>query len=432
MEESPCTSTRRCAHGVAHLRRRREAVGHAHDEVAGGGRTPADDHRGNDTERQAVGADHRAQGGERQRADHDAVHWRAQVRQPGQGHRGGDGELEDGEARVEPGEVRGQAGAPRRGRGWHRGEGRRPAATPATAICRTAARRGTSRPMSTSATITPIDPTNQSAVISQWMPVGGGVMSSVRWISNEVLACARGTQITTSTVATPTRRRPRPGAAWCRRRAARAAGSAPVAPGCGPRRRNGLNLGVGGVPVAPMTFMPDGGCPARALGRATGGCICRNLVRSGPPGQGRGLKTLNTIDLVGFMPSTLSPMRSPARWHPTREPGTGSSPWRPPEWIPARWRAASGRPCTGRGRSTWRRTWRLVAQTPDFDAWLIAWPSGGKIDLHDHGNSTGALSVISGRSSRRCHGGTTPAALTGPPRAAGGATSASAPGTSTT
>jgi hypothetical protein len=42
------------------------------------------------------------------------------------------------------------------------------------------------------------------------------------------------------------------------------------------------------------------------------------------------------------------------------------------------------------------RSWRLVAQTPDFDAWLIAWPGGGTIDLHDHGGSRGALHVISG------------------------------------
>ena len=38
----------------------------------------------------------------------------------------------------------------------------------------------------------------------------------------------------------------------------------------------------------------------------------------------------------------------------------------------------------------------MVAQTPDFDAWLIAWPAGGTIDLHDHGDSRGALHVISG------------------------------------
>lgn len=42
------------------------------------------------------------------------------------------------------------------------------------------------------------------------------------------------------------------------------------------------------------------------------------------------------------------------------------------------------------------RSWRLMARTADFDAWLIAWPRGGKVELHDHGTSTGAVSVISG------------------------------------
>ncbi len=42
------------------------------------------------------------------------------------------------------------------------------------------------------------------------------------------------------------------------------------------------------------------------------------------------------------------------------------------------------------------RSWKLVARTPDFDAWLIAWPSGGKVELHDHGDSDGAVSVIAG------------------------------------
>ncbi len=43
-----------------------------------------------------------------------------------------------------------------------------------------------------------------------------------------------------------------------------------------------------------------------------------------------------------------------------------------------------------------RRSWRLMARTADFDAWLIAWPSGGRVELHDHGASAGAVSVISG------------------------------------
>ena len=42
------------------------------------------------------------------------------------------------------------------------------------------------------------------------------------------------------------------------------------------------------------------------------------------------------------------------------------------------------------------RSWRLVARTAQFDAWLIAWPSGGRVELHDHGVSGGAVSVISG------------------------------------
>ncbi|HEY1446774.1 MAG TPA: cysteine dioxygenase family protein [Acidimicrobiales bacterium] len=42
------------------------------------------------------------------------------------------------------------------------------------------------------------------------------------------------------------------------------------------------------------------------------------------------------------------------------------------------------------------RSWRLVAQARDFDAWLIAWPSGSTADLHDHGRSRGALHVIRG------------------------------------
>ena len=42
------------------------------------------------------------------------------------------------------------------------------------------------------------------------------------------------------------------------------------------------------------------------------------------------------------------------------------------------------------------RSWRLVARTPDFDAWLIAWPAGGRVELHDHGMSRGALTVLSG------------------------------------
>jgi hypothetical protein len=42
------------------------------------------------------------------------------------------------------------------------------------------------------------------------------------------------------------------------------------------------------------------------------------------------------------------------------------------------------------------RSWRLFARTEACDAWLIAWPIGGTIQLHDHGESSGAIVVVSG------------------------------------
>jgi hypothetical protein len=42
------------------------------------------------------------------------------------------------------------------------------------------------------------------------------------------------------------------------------------------------------------------------------------------------------------------------------------------------------------------RAWVLLAVTDLFEAWAIGWPSGGKIQLHDHGPSSGAVVVASG------------------------------------
>jgi quercetin dioxygenase-like cupin family protein len=42
------------------------------------------------------------------------------------------------------------------------------------------------------------------------------------------------------------------------------------------------------------------------------------------------------------------------------------------------------------------RRWSLVAATGQFEAWVIGWPSGGSIELHDHGDSAGAVVVASG------------------------------------
>jgi hypothetical protein len=110
--------------------------------------------------------------------------------------------------------------------------------------------------------VTPREPTNQIAVMSHRMPEGGGVTNSVMWISTDVLASTRGTQITSSTVAMPTRT-----ASEARRRV--------VPPPCGPRTSErtrwlhevwptspGTGVGSLAVPVVagaavPMIFMSE-------------------------------------------------------------------------------------------------------------------------------------------------------------------------------
>lgn len=43
-----------------------------------------------------------------------------------------------------------------------------------------------------------------------------------------------------------------------------------------------------------------------------------------------------------------------------------------------------------------KRRWVLLAATDLFEAWAIGWPPGGKIELHDHGQSSGVVVVARG------------------------------------
>ena len=43
-----------------------------------------------------------------------------------------------------------------------------------------------------------------------------------------------------------------------------------------------------------------------------------------------------------------------------------------------------------------RRWWTRLVATDQVDVWLITWPPGGTTDLHDHGTSTAAFSVVEG------------------------------------
>ena len=42
------------------------------------------------------------------------------------------------------------------------------------------------------------------------------------------------------------------------------------------------------------------------------------------------------------------------------------------------------------------RVYELIELTDDVEVWVIHWPSGGHLQLHDHGGSTGAFWVVSG------------------------------------
>jgi predicted metal-dependent enzyme (double-stranded beta helix superfamily) len=47
-------------------------------------------------------------------------------------------------------------------------------------------------------------------------------------------------------------------------------------------------------------------------------------------------------------------------------------------------------------RESTKRVWRLLASSEAFEAWVIGWPVGGAIELHDHGGSTGVIVVARG------------------------------------
>jgi hypothetical protein len=88
------------------------------------------------------------------------------------------------------------------------------------------------------------------------------------------------------------------------------------------------------------------------------------------------------------------------------------APWRPTETTG---RFTRRRPLTAgellevaeglaRSAGTWpgladpvERCWRTIAVTDRFEAWVVAWPVGGAVELHDHGDSGGAVVVASGR-----------------------------------
>jgi len=67
----------------------------------------------------------------------------------------------------------------------------------------------------------------------------------------------------------------------------------------------------------------------------------------------------------------------------------------PKELIEIAWRLARLSDDWGVSGSGQRRS-ELIVADPSVEAWVIAWPSGSSIELHDHGESCGAVAVRSG------------------------------------
>jgi hypothetical protein len=95
------------------------------------------------------------------------------------------------------------------------------------------------------------------------------------------------------------------------------------------------------------------------------------------------------------MRSTL-PRRIPTPGEPRPEPRPLASRPRAPG-APGHGRryGRRARHWPGLAASTTRR-WELLASSETFEAWVIGWPPGGTIELHDHGDSAGAVVVASG------------------------------------
>lgn len=78
------------------------------------------------------------------------------------------------------------------------------------------------------------------------------------------------------------------------------------------------------------------------------------------------------------------------------------------EVVPS-WRARPTREASSRapslsdtfGAEPDSRTYRLITSSRHLEAWLICWPRGGRLELHDHGGACGALRVVEGALSER-------------------------------
>src|SRR5580698_6525136 len=90
------------------------------------------------------------------------------------------------------------------------------------------------------------------------------------------------------------------------------------------------------------------------------------------------------------------PLATPGQGHTAFPAGSLSAvPGREELQAMAEGLATIARGWPGMAGATGRR-WELLAASDTFEAWVIGWPPGGTIELHDHGDSAGAVVVVDG------------------------------------
>lgn len=107
------------------------------------------------------------------------------------------------------------------------------------------------------------------------------------------------------------------------------------------------------------------------------------------------MSTTGTARRTGVIPVPPGPSGSLSqRLHPSWGQGTRLAPL---ELLGvARGCAATVEPWSARRGPLTERRYQLFEAADDFEVWVIHWPAGGQLELHDHGGSAGALWVRAG------------------------------------
>ena len=102
--------------------------------------------------------------------------------------------------------------------------------------------------------------------------------------------------------------------------------------------------------------------------------------------------------LIGICPmvASVSPLPASANAAPASATALATRPGLAPAALVALARELAAAVCREQVPVGEGRRWVRLADELDHDAWLIAWPRGSGLGLHDHGGSGAAVHVVDG------------------------------------